>query len=474
MKDESRWWDATEVAQKIAAGDVTPSEVVEAAIARIEEGEPHLNAVSMRWFDHGREVAASAPSGLFGGVPFLLKDLWVQYAGMGRTDGNVALAATPPISTIDSVLVSRFKAAGLVTLGRSTSPEMGSIPATESAAHGDTRNPWDTARSPGGSSGGAAAAVAAGYVPIAHASDGGGSIRVPASWTGLVGLKTSQGRITMQGHGIESGLGVDGCVSHTVRDTARFLDAVHGPGVGDTIIAPAPSHPYVHDVGRDVGSLKVGMLDTHPQGSALHPDCVAAVHNTMAALAELGHRTGESHPDSFHDTSLTSRFMAMWVAGRRVGLSNMGNAIGRELTEAEVEPQNWAMAQQANDMTAWEYADALAAVATYRREMQQWWADGWDILVTPTMAEPAPMIGEMVAQPGQPLAGVGRALELCPFTPPFNTTGQPAISLPLHRTAGGLPVGVQLVAAYGREDLLIAVASQLEQAMPWVGIHPTT
>lgn len=276
----------------------------------------------------------------------------------------------------------------------------------------------------------------------------------------------------MQGHGIESGLGVDGCVSHTVRDTARFLDAVHGPGVGDTIIAPAPSHPYADDLGRDVGSLKVGFLDTHPQGSKLHPECVAAVHNTIATLDALGHRTGESHPDSFHDTSLTPRFMAMWVAGRRLGLSNMGNAIGRELSEAEVEPQNWAMAQQANEMTAWEYADALAAVATYRRQMQQWWADGWDILVTPTMAEPAPMIGEMVAQPGDPLAGVGRALELCPFTPPFNTTGQPAISLPLHWTSDGLPVGVQLVAAYGREDLLIALASQLEEAMPWVGLHP--
>jgi len=389
---------------------------------------------------------------------------------MGRTDGNTALAANPPISTIDSKLVSRFKASGLVTLGRSTSPEMGSVPATETNAHGQTRNPWNTDISPGGSSGGAAAAVAAGYVPIAHASDGGGSIRIPASMCGLVGLKTSQGRISMQGHGIESGLGVDGVVTHTVRDTARALDAIHGPGVGDTIIAPAPERPYAQDLGRDVGSLRIGLLDTNPMGP-LHNECVASVQNTATVLEGLGHRVEHGHPDSLIDTTLTSRFMAMWTAGRRVGISNMGKALGRELTEADIEPHNWLMAEQANAMSAWEYADALTAVAAYRRNVQQWWDDGWDLLLSPTMSEPPFPVGELFKSE-DPTAGMLRAIELCPYTPPFNTTGQPAISLPLHWTGDGLPVGVQLVAAYGREDLLLSVAAQLEQAMPWSGKHP--
>ncbi|NNE75363.1 MAG: amidase [Acidimicrobiales bacterium] len=472
-QDESRWWDATTVAEKVAAGEVSAAEMTEAAIARIESGDAELNAVVIRWFDHAREVAASdLPDGPFRGVPFLLKDLWIQYAGQGRTDGNVAMAANPPISSVDSVLVGRFKRAGLVTLGRSASPEMGTLPVTETVAHGATRNPWNTDYVPGGSSGGAAAAVAAGFVPIAHASDGGGSIRIPASCCGLVGLKTSQGRISMQGHGIETGLGVDFCVSRSVRDSARLLDAVQGPGVGDSIIAPPPHGSYVDEVGRDPGSLRIGLLDYHPQGGGLHDDCIAAVRGAAATLERLGHHVADSHPATLDDASFTSRFMAMWAAGRRVGLTSFEKALGRALTEEEVEPQNWAQAQFADQMTASQYADALSAVAEYRRATQQWWADGWDLLLTPTLAEPPPRIGEMLARPDDPMAGMARAGEVVPFTPPFNTSGQPAISLPLYWADSGLPIGVQLVAGYGREDVLFAVAAQLEEAMPWADRHP--
>ncbi len=460
------------MAEAVASGDVSASEMLEAAIERSEAGEPKLNAMTLRWFDEARSIAAESPGGPFGGVPFLLKDLWIQYSGQGRTDGNVALAANPPISTVDSVLTARFKAAGLVTYGRTASPEMGSIPVTESHAHGDTRNPWDTSRSPGGSSGGAAAAVAAGYLPMAHATDGGGSIRIPAAFCGLVGLKPSQGRITMQGHGIENGLGVDGFVTRSVRDTARLLDAVHGPGVGDTVAAPAPTRPYVDELANPPGPLKIGMLDVHPFGSELHAECQAAVRNAAATLEAMGHHVEVAHPASMDNSELTSRFMAMWFAGRRMGVANMGRAIGRDLTEDEVEPQNWVMSEQANSMSAYDYADALAAVAQYRRDTQQWWADGWDLLLTPTMAGIPPKIGELTAKPGDPMAGVAKAIDLCPFTPPFNTTGQPAISLPLHWSADGLPIGVQLVAAYGRDDLLISVAAQLEQATPWDDRHP--
>jgi len=473
MSDESRWWDATEMAEAIANGDVTSLEMVEAAIARIESEDHRLNTVTMRWFDHARETAASGlPDGPFRGVPFLLKDLWVQYAGMGRTDGNVALKAEPPISTEDSVLVTRFKQAGLVTVGRSASPEMGSIPATESAAHGDTLNPWSTEHSPAGSSGGAAAAVAAGFVPVAHASDGGGSIRVPASCCGLVGLKTSQGRITMQGHGVESGLGVDFCVTRTVRDSAFMLDALHGPGVGDTVIAPAPARPYADELNSPPSPLRIGLLDTHPHGGFIHDECKQAVAKAAAALEEMGHQVEHGHPATIEDTSFTPRFMAMWAAGRRAGLARFSAAVGRELTEEEIEPHNWAQAVYADQMTAWEYADALAAVSEYRRATQQWWADGWDLLLSPVIAEPPFKIGEMTSKPGEIMAGMRRAGAVCPYTPPFNTTGQPAISLPLHWSADGLPIGVQLVAAYGREDLLLALSAQLEQALPWADQHP--
>jgi len=319
--NESRWWDAARVAEAISSGEVSAVEMTEAAIERIEADEPQLNALSMRWFDHAREVAAAKPSGPFGGVPFLLKDLWIQYAGKGRTDGNVALTASPPVSTVDSVLTTRFKHAGLVTLGRSTSPEMGSIPATESAAHGATRNPWNTDYSPGGSSGGSSAAVAAGYV------------------------KTSQGRITMEGHGIETGLGVDGFLTRTVRDTARMLDAVHGPGVGDSVIAPAPARPYVDELEGDVRPLRIGILDVAPEGGSIDEDCRAAVRNTAAALEGLGHHVEHGHPPSLLDLSLIPRFLALWAAGRRAGIANMGRSalspfdpavVGRRLGSAAV------------------------------------------------------------------------------------------------------------------------------------------
>lgn len=472
MGDDSRWWDGTRVAEEIATGEVSAIEVLEAAIERTEEAEPQLNAIAMRWFDHAREVAGYELPGPFGGVPFLLKDLWVQYAGQGRTDGNAALAESPPISTVDSVLTQRFKAAGLVTFGRTTSSEMGSIPVTETLAHGDTRNPWDLDRTPGGSSGGAAAAVASGYVPMAHASDGGGSIRIPASCCGLVGLKPSQGRISMQGHGIENGLGVDGFVTRSVRDTARLLDAVHGPGVGDTVIAPGPSQPYAAELNGAVAPLKIGLLDTAPLGGPLDDECITAVRNTASALESLGHHVDVSHPASMNNTDLTDRFLAMWFAGRGQGLANMGRAIGRELTEADVEPHNWIMAEQAKAMSAADYSDALAAVAQYRRETQQWWADGFDLLLTPTLAALPPAIGELTSSADDPMGGVMKAIGLCPFTPPFNTTGQPAISLPLHWSESGLPVGVQLVSAYGRDDLLISIAAQLEQVLPWSDRHP--
>ena len=252
-----------------------PTELLEAAIERIERIDPALNAVVIRWFDHAREVAAGPlPDGPFRGVPFLLKDLWAALRGAAAVERQRGAAGRRPVpSPADTTLVGRFRAAGFVTAGRTNSPEFGSLPTTEPEAWGPTRNPWNTDHSPGGSSGGSAAAVAAGLVPIAHASDGGGSIRIPASCCGLVGLKPSQGRITLGPFRDESNLGVELCVSRTLRDTVRLLDAVRGPGVGDTVIAPPPDRPYVDELGADPGRLRIGVLDHHPFGPAIHPEC---------------------------------------------------------------------------------------------------------------------------------------------------------------------------------------------------------
>ena len=315
LADETRWMDAVDQAALVAKGEVTPIELLDAAIARIEETDPALNALTITWFDHARRLAAdpALPDGPFRGVPFLLKDLYTAFAGQTLSNGNVALKAAGIVDTADTTLVARHRAAGLVIAGRTNSPEMGSLPTTQPAAWGPTRNPWDRERTPGGSSGGAAAAVAAGMVPFANASDGGGSIRIPASACGLVGLKPSQGRITVGPVRAEVGLGVEHCVSRSVRDSAVLLDATRGPGVGDTVIASPPERPYADEVGADPGRLRIGLLDRHPRGEFLHDDCVAAARAAAVMLEGLGHDVQPGAPDALRDESVTMTFMVLWA-----------------------------------------------------------------------------------------------------------------------------------------------------------------
>ena len=467
LADRTRWMDATEQAALVANGEVTALELLDAAIERIEALDGPLNAVNIRWFDKARQAAGEPMSGPFAGVPFLLKDLHAHMAGVPLTNGNRVLRHEMPISDHDTTLVSRFRAAGLNIAGRTTSPEMGTVPVTESLAWGPTRNPWDTDRTPGGSSGGAAAAVAAGMVPMAHASDGGGSIRIPAACCGLVGLKPTQGRITMGPNRHENGLGVELAVTRTVRDTAGLLAAVAGPGVGDSVIAPEPPVGFVDALHRDPGRLRIGMLAGHPRGGEIDPDCAEAALRTGRALEELGHDVVDAFPDVLADPSATKDFMAVWSANAAMGIAEFGRMLGRPLTDDEVEPGNRALAAFAAVQTAQDYAAALAAMGAYRRRCLQWWADGFDLLLTPTLAEVPVLIGEHDERPGDDLWPMKRAQEWVVFTPAFNVTGQPAISLPMHQTSGGLPVGAQLVAATGREDLLISVAAQLEAAVGW-------
>jgi amidase len=473
LANDTQWLDAVDQAELVRSRQVTAVELVEAAIERVERLDPVLNAVVLRWFDEARAGAADA-TGHLRGVPFLLKDLWADEAGKPISNGNKALRAAGYVAPTDTALVARYRAAGLVTLGRSNSPELGALPTTEPEAWGPTHNPWDLTRTPGGSSGGAAAAVAAGMVPVAHASDGGGSIRIPASCCGLVGLKPSQGRITLGPLRDESGLGVEHVVSRSVRDSALLLELTRGPGVGDTVQAPPPRQSYLHEVGMSPGRLRVGFLDHHPTGGQVHAECVAAVQGAARLLDQLGHHVEAGFPAALTDRGTTARFASMWSTNMAVGVARLGALVERDLTADDVELSTWAQAEWGRSVSAVNYAQALAAAARWRREVQQWWADGWDVLVTPTTAEPAPPLGEHANDPADPMAPLKRAGQWVAFTSQFNVSGQPAISLPLHWTADGLPVGVQLVAAYGREDLLIRVASQLEEAQPWAHRRPVT
>ena len=474
LADDTRWLDATAQAELVASGKVSPVEMVNAAIERVERYDGALNALTYRWFEAARELASSSelPEGPFQGVPYLLKDLYAAEAGKPLSNGSKAYKAADYVSTEDTTLVSRYKASGLISIGRSNSPEFGSVPVTEPEAWGPTRNPWDLSRTPGGSSGGSASAVAAGIVPIAHASDGGGSIRIPAACCGLVGLKVSQGRISMGPYRDESNLGVEHCVSRSVRDSARLLDATHGPGIGDVIIAPTPRRPFIDEVGADPGRLRIGFLDFNPRGGDVHADCVDGVHKTAKLLESLGHHVEPGFPDIFSDNEIGRAFSMLWSTNMGTAIRRFSQALGREMTPNDIEAMNWAQAEFAQGVNGVDFSLAQASSIQFRRAIQSWWTKGWDLLLTPTLSAPPLPVGSMPNNPERPMTPLMTAGSWVAFTSQFNISGQPAISLPLHRTAEGLPVGMQLAAAYGREDVLIRVASQLEQAAPWAHLTP--
>ncbi len=480
IAQETQWIDALAQGELVRSGKASATELLEAAIERIELINPTLNAINITWFDHARDIAkeidsqdAPDESTPFRGVPFVLKDLSAAYAGQHMSNGNIALKNARYISTQNTELVDRFIRAGLVTLGRGNSPEFGSVPTTEPLAWGATHNPYDLSRTAGGSSGGSAAAVAAGLVSIAHASDGGGSIRIPASCCGLVGLKVSQGRISAAPFADESNLSVQFGVTRTVRDCAALLDATHGPGVGDRVIAPSPNQPYINEVGAPVEKLQIGILDHHPAGGTIDAECHDGVHATAKLLESLGHQVEFSWPMALEDPDSSRRFSALWSTNMSVSREGLSLMLEREATIDDIELVNWTMMEFAKHTTATAYALAVNATTMYRRNIAQWWADGWDILVTPTVARLPLKLGTIANDPQHPMRPMDVAGDFVPFTPPFNTSGQPAISLPLHWTSAGLPVGIQFVAAYGREDILLRLATQLETAQPWAHRRPT-
>jgi amidase len=475
MPDDLAALDATAQAELVRRGDVAPHELVDAAVARLERLNPQLNAVIHPALDRARAAAAAPlPDGPFRGVPFLMKDIGGAEAGAPYHCGMRFLRDAGWTEREDAYLTRRFRAAGLVSLGRTNTPELALLPTTEPEAYGATRNPWNPAHSAGGSSGGAASAVAAGIVPAAHASDGGGSIRGPASMCGLVGLKPTRGRNSFGPSLGErwSGFSVEFVVTRSVRDAAALLDVTAGAMPGDPYTAPPPRQPFASAVTSRPAPLRVGILRGAPRQVETHPECLAAVDRTARLLGDLGHRVEEAHPAALDEPEHVLTYVAIVSANTARAVEAWGQKVGRPVGESDVEPLTWVLVERGRAALATELLAAVESVHAFGRRLASWWDGGFDLLVTPTQAAPPPALGYLSSTPTEPLRAFIRSAPYGACTLPFNMSGQPAISLPLHWTPEGLPIGVQLAAAFGREDLLLGVAAQLEQAAPWAARRP--
>jgi amidase len=466
--------DATAQAELVRRGEVSPGDLVENAIEQIGRLNPQLNAVIHERFDKARAEAAHV-SGPFRGVPYLIKDLTFSKGDL-HAAGIAGVKAAGYRADHDAHLVSNLRKAGFVLVGAANTPELGLTATTEPVAFGPSRNPWNVGYSTGGSSGGSAAAVASGMVPVAHGSDGGGSVRMPSSLCGIVGLKPTRGRIS-SGPWIRdtdnvAGMSHEGLHTRSVRDLAAMLDAVDGARPGDAYRAPPPVRPFAKEVGADPGRLRIGLVDSDPIGQlTIHPECVKAVRAAAAALSELGHDLSPGCPEIMRKETWPQDFLPCVAVVVARELDHYGRLIGRPLTEEDVEFSTWNYATMGRAVTAAQYAAGIDAIRLQQREMERWWEEeGWDLLLTPTMPVLPPRIGEIQPTRENPFSTL--AMSLSHFTVPFNVSGQPAITLPLHWTPDGFPVGVQLAAAYGRDDLLIRVAAQLEKAMPWADRRP--
>jgi amidase len=462
-------YDATALAELIRAGKVSAAEVETTARQAIAAVNPTLNAIVGELFD--RPLDAN-PKGVFAGVPFVVKDLVAHAAGVTHEMGSrLAKGLAFPH---DSILMTKFRSAGVAILGRTNTPEFGCAATTEPVANGPTRNPWDVTRSPGGSSGGSAALVAAGAVPFAHANDGGGSIRIPASNCGLVGLKPTRGRVAIgpDSDSPVAGLGIEFALSRSVRDSAALLDQVQGPAPGELFWLAPPARPYAQEVGADPGRLDVAFSVKPSNGAPVDRESVAAVERVAKLLGEMGHRVSAGEPPVPHEAFAQAvvNFFASFVAH---GVEELSTALGRSASPETLEASTLALYRHAQRLTALDLMTADATRNLVNRGVGAWF-ETIDLLVTPTTAEPAWPLGWMNANdPAYDATGwFDRVFSKIPFTALFNMTGQPAITVPVAESSSGLPIGIQLVARYGREDILFRVAAQLERALPWKDRKP--
>ncbi len=464
-------YDGLGLAELVRRGEVSPAELVEAAIERIDRHDPVLNAIVHDARDEARRVAAGAlPDGPFRGVPFLIKDLGCPVAGWPLTSGSRFLAGE--VSAADGILTRRFRAAGVVLLGKTNTPELGITGTTESALLGPCRNPWNPEHIAGGSSGGAAAATAAGIVPLAHASDGLGSIRIPAACCGLFGLKVTRERNPSgpDDPGRAIGFGVDHVVSRTVRDSAAMLDITGHPEPASPYAPPPKERPYAEEIERDPGRLRIAFSTETPSGRAIDPEVEAATRETAALLESLGHDVEER--------GLGVDFRALYKAQGIVSAANSAanyrelvERIGREAREDELEPLTWAGIRNGQRLSGEKVFGAWRRLRVLNRQTLQLFED-FDVFLTPVMGTPPPRIGHIDPVNLEPREIARRQAKAFPFTPPFNFTGQPAMSVPLMQSGDGLPIGMQLAGRYADEGTLFRLAAQLERARPWIGRKP--
>lgn len=489
-------YDALGLAELVRSRQVTPLELLEEAVRRAETLNPQINAIITRMYDAGRAQAAGAPGdGVFAGVPFLLKDLLQAYAGYPLAGGSAAMRAYIPDR--DSEIVRQFREAGLVIFGKTNVPEMGLVAVTEPKAFGPCRNPWDISRSPGGSSGGSAAAVAAGIVPMAAANDGGGSIRIPAAWCGLFGLKPSRGRVSVGPYYGEvwEGAVIDHVVTRTVRDSAAALDATIAAAPGDPIRYARPERSFLAEVEKPVDTpLTIAFSTQSPLGTAVDPECVRAVEQTAELLSSLGHRVEEATPP-IDGMAVVRSYLTLFFAHVAADLRWIRRDFGAAAVRSGLEETTRLVGLLGETIPAAEYVEAKRQWNQFGRTMGEFLSAGsgrsgrgFDLLMTPTTASPAVPVGSLEPsalekvglrianrlRAGRPLrwSGIPEKLALeqlapVPFTQLANLTGQPAMSVPLHWGSDGMPRGVQFMAPVGEEAILYRLASRLEQARPW-------
>jgi amidase len=464
MKDYERY-DGLGLAELVKTRAVTAKELLNAAVERIEARNPAVNAVVNKMYDRAEAaIAAGLPAGPFTGVPYALKDLAVYYAGTVTSSGSAFFRDA--VADHDSEMVARMKRAGLVILGKTNTSEFGLSPSAEPRLFGPTRNPWNRERSAGGSSGGAAAAVAAGMLPIAHGTDGGGSIRIPAACCGLFGLKPTRARTPMGPDLGEnwSGSSVGHAVTRSVRDSAALLDATAGPDVGDPYWAPPPRGPYLAEVGVHPGRLKIAVATKPWTGHSVDSPCLDAVASAAKLCADLGHRLEEASPPVDEELHAKARRIIR-AANTRATLGARGKALGREVRPEDVETITWMTAEIARSVTAADYAWAIRAAHQIGRVIGRFFTQ-YDLLLTPTMCHPPLELGVLSMSSPDPDVYSRAHPRAVAFTAVFNTAGNPAMSVPLH-WADGLPIGVQFAAPFGAEATLFRLAAQLEAAQPW-------
>ena len=471
LAEQFERYDGLGLAELIRTKEATPEEVLAATLERIDGRNPAINAVVTRMDDHARAaIRAGLPDGPFKGVPYLLKDLGALYTGVVTSYGSGLFASNVPDH--DSEIVARMKRAGLVIVGKSNTPEMGIAPSTEPRLFGPTRNPWNLGHSAGGSSGGAAAAVAAGMLPMAHATDGGGSIRIPASACGLFGLKPTRARNPMGPDAGEgwSGASIGHAVTWSVRDSAALLDATSGPDIGDPYWAPPPARPFLEEVGRDPGRLRIALTTTPWLAGPVDPECAEAVRGAAKLCASLGHHIEEARPQ-FDEAAWGQASRTIVVASLTFTLETRAAALGRPLSQDDVERITWERVQEARAFSAADYARAIHTVHRTGRAVARF-LEQYDILLTPTMAKPPHPLGVLSLSNPDSAAFLAARTASVGFTALFNSSGHPAMSVPLAMSKSGLPLGVQFVARFGDEATLFRLASQLEAAQPWKDRRP--